>query len=155
MSFREYFLSDLAASKKSGIKSIAFFINPSLLACFFIRCAQFSPKYIFWIFRLALIAIFGIDFGRGAFIGKNLSVPHPLGIVFGEGVRVGNNFTVYQNVTIGAKNKKYPVIGDNVLIYPNSVVVGGIFIANGCVIGALSFLDRNLPENTVFKCNAK
>ena len=38
-------------------------------------------------------------------IGKNLSFPHPIGIVIGDGVKIGDNCIIYQNVTIGRKNR--------------------------------------------------
>ena len=74
---------------------------------------------------------------------------HPIGIVIGERVVIGKNLTIFQNVTIGQKNGLYPTIGDNVTIYPGSVVIGNIKIGNNVVIGANSVVTKDIPDNTV------
>jgi serine O-acetyltransferase len=96
--------------------------------------------------RSRLISAYSIDVARNATLGAGLNLPHPLGIVIGEGVRVGRNVTVYQNVTLGAARGAYPMIGDDVLIYPGAVVVGGIQIGNGAVIGANCFVAADVQS---------
>ena len=58
-----------------------------------------------------------------------LRMPHPFGITVNPGVQIGRNVTIFQCVTVGSKrygrNAGVPVIGDDVVIYPNAVVVGG------------------------------
>ena len=81
--------------------------------------------------------------------------PHPVGIVIGSEVRIGENVTIYQNVTIGRSDKSsdfpedYPSIGDSVVIYPGAVVVGNIRVGNNAVIGANTFVNKNVPENAM------
>ena len=43
-----------------------------------------------------------------------------------------------------------PVIKDNVTIYANSVVVGNITIGENAVIGACSFVNKDVPRNTIW-----
>lgn len=135
-------------SFKNIIKS---FLNPSFRACVLVRCAQTSPDYLFWIFRGLLISFSNIDFGRGCKIEEGLLIPHPIGIVFGGGCKIGKNFTIYQNVTLGSKKGFYPTIQDDVIIYCNSVVVGKVLIENEVVVGALSFVDKDISAKEVFK----
>lgn len=45
--------------------------------------------------------------------------------------------------------KIYPVIGTNVTIYSNIVIVGGISIGDGAIIGACSFVNKNVAKNVV------
>ena len=151
--FIKYILSDCIKlyGKVTLISLIKSFLNPSFRACFFVRCAQFSPKFLFWFFRSILVSFCNIDYGRGCKIGKGLLLPHPIGIVFGGGCIIGDNLTIYQNVTIGTKKNKYPIIGDNVTIYCNSVVVGKVILGSDCIIGALSFIDKNISEKEVYK----
>lgn len=56
-------------------------------------------------------------------------IAHPFGITINPGVRIGKNVTLFQCVTIGSKrhgrNAGVPIIEDNVVLYPNAVVVGG------------------------------
>ncbi len=86
-------------------------------------------------------------------IGENFILPHPVGIVIGEGVKIGNNCIIYQNVTLGRKNRnivEYPNIGDNVIIYSNSIVVGNINIGNNSIIGCNSVILKSVDSNS--KC---
>lgn len=88
-----------------------------------------------------------------ATIGKNLRIPHPIGIVIGDGVVLGDNVVLYQNVTLGKKHREaydqtYPKVGDNTIIYANTVVVGDVTIGKNCVIGCNSTVFGNIKDNT-------
>lgn len=90
---------------------------------------------------------------------QNTYFPHPVGIVISKFATVGKNCTIYQNVTIGKgkfsekNNTDVPVIGDNVVIYANSVIIGGVKIGNNAVIGAGSVVLRDVDENEVVAGN--
>lgn len=119
-------------------------VNSSIHACLMVRLAQCSPFYGYWFFRRLLICLHGIDIGRGAEIGEGLSLPHPLGIVIGQGVKIGRNCSIFQGVTIGQSKGVYPAVGDEVTIYPNVVIVGGVKLADGRRIRACSYLDDSV-----------
>lgn len=74
-----------------------------------------------------------------------------------KGAVIGKNITLHQGVTIGknfgGRKYGYPIIGDNVIIYPNSVIVGSISIGNNVVIGAGSVVIDNVPDNCVVAGN--
>ena len=95
----------------------------------------------------------GIYISNPLNIGNNFTIGHPLSIVIGSGVKVGDNVTVYHGVTIGQKNGGYPSIGDNVIIYPNSIIVGNIKIGNNCIIGAGSVVLSDIPDNSIVAGN--
>ena len=59
----------------------------------------------------------------------------------------GNNVNLSQFVTIGSNHGKAAVIGDNVYIGPNCVLVEGITIGNNVTIGAGSVVTRSIPDN--------
>lgn len=85
-------------------------------------------------------------------ISKRTVFPHPVGIVIGIYVKLGYDCKIYQNVTIGAKNisaemAQYPTIGNNVVIYANSVIIGNVHIGNNVVIGAGSVVIKSIPDN--------
>lgn len=80
---------------------------------------------------------------------SKIKFPHPIGIVIGEGVEIGKNCIIYQNVTIGQKNNKYPKIGNNVTIYAGAIVIGDIVIGDNCVIGANAVVNKSFPKNSV------
>ena len=89
----------------------------------------------------------GIDIHPGARIGEFFAIDHGTGVVIGETCVIGNNVTIYQGVTLGAKNFKYnddgvplniprhPIIEDNVTIYSNASVLGRITIGHDSIIG--------------------
>lgn len=81
-------------------------------------------------------------------IGKSLYFPHPNGIVIGKNCTIGDSCIIYQNVTLGQRNGKYPIIGNNVVIYPSSIVLGDIIIGDNSIIGAGSIVIRNIPSNS-------
>ena len=67
--------------------------------------------------------------------------------------RIGNNCKVYQNTTIGEKNGKAPVLGNNVTVYANAVIVGNVHIGSNSVIGAGSVVLSDVPENEIWAGN--
>ena len=73
-----------------------------------------------------------------------------LGIVISRMVTLGNNCKIYQHVTIGAGREGYPTIGNNVVIYSNCTICGKITIGDNVIIGANSFVNKNIPSNTVY-----
>lgn len=85
-----------------------------------------------------------------AILGNCVILKHPVGVVIGEGAKIENNVIIYQNVTIGQKNGKYPLICANSIIYPNAIIVGDIIIGYGSIIGANSFIDFNTEQNSVY-----
>ena len=86
-------------------------------------------------------------------IGKCFTIVHPLSIVIGNGVIIGDNVKIFHCVTIGQKNNQYPIIGNNVTIYPHSIVLGGIRIGNNSIIGAGSVVIDSVPENSIVAGN--
>jgi serine O-acetyltransferase len=93
-------------------------------------------------------------------LGKNgIILPHPIGIVIGKYVEIGRSCIIYQNVTIGTKsiedgkNRKYPRIGNNVYIGASAVIIGDITIGDNVIIGACSFVNKNIPANTIVAGN--
>lgn len=63
--------------------------------------------------------------------------------------RIGSNFHCIQCITIGKKNGKRPVIGDNVVVYSHVVIVGDVHVGNNVTIGAGSVVVKDIPDNAV------
>lgn len=88
-----------------------------------------------------------------ATIGAGLFIPHTIGIVIGHEVVIGEDCEIFQNVTIGSNRKErdgryMPTIGNNVSIGSGAVVVGSITIGDNVVIGANSYVDKDIPNNS-------
>ena len=151
MKTKDLIKSDITAiyntiNLKTLVKS---FFNPSVHACVLTRLVRSKNKIFSAFIRNLLISKHSMDVSSTAVIGPALRLPHPIGIVIGDNAILHGSITIYQNSTIGSKNG-YPEIGNHTIIYPNSVIVGPINVGDHCVIGAGSFLDRNLIANTVF-----
>ena len=105
----------------------------------------------------------GIDIHPGAHIGRRFFIDHGTGVVIGETTVLGDAVTLYQGVTIGARNlprdpdgkvlrggKRHPTVGNRVVIYANATLLGGdTIIGDDCVIGAGVWLTESLPAGTV------
>jgi serine O-acetyltransferase len=87
-------------------------------------------------------------------IGEALMIHHSTGIVIGHEVIIGEHCEIFQNVTIGSNRKEMngrymPVIGNNVSIGSGAVVVGAICIGDNVIIGANSYVDKDIPDNVI------
>lgn len=100
----------------------------------------------------------GIDIHPGATIGDFFTIDHGTGVVIGETAIIGNNVKMYQGVTLGAKSfpldengnpikgiQRHPRIGNNVIIYSNSTILGTITVGDGAVIGGNIWVDADVP----------
>lgn len=83
-------------------------------------------------------------------IPKSTTLGHNgLGIVIGAGVKLGENCRIRQHVIIGGTGiGDHPTIGDNVNIYPFTVICKKIKIGNNVTIGAFSYIDKDIPDNS-------
>lgn len=102
----------------------------------------------------------GIDINPGAQIGEYFAIDHGTGVVIGETCIIGNHVTLYQGVTLGAKNftldqnghpvntPRHPIIEDNVTIYSNSSILGRITVGKGSVIGGNVWLTYSVPPGS-------
>jgi serine acetyltransferase len=81
-------------------------------------------------------------------------LPYPHGVVVNGGVTLGRNVTLYQGVTLGTKrhgrHAGAPVLGDDVCVFPNAVIVGAVTIGAGAVIGPCSVVIEDVPAGAVF-----
>jgi serine O-acetyltransferase len=88
-------------------------------------------------------------------IGIALRLPHPTAVVVGTGARIGNFVTIYQGVTLGRglNDERYPTLAEGVVIFPNSVIAGGVTVGRGAVVGAGSVVLADVPANAVVTGN--
>lgn len=105
-------------------------------------------------------SVTGIDINPGAEIGEYFAIDHGTGVVIGETAIVGNHVTLYQGVTLGAKNFSYdseghpvniprhPILEDNVTVYSNSSILGRITVGHDSVIGGNIWLTNSVPPRS-------
>jgi len=110
----------------------------------------------------------GIDIHPGATIGEYFTIDHGTGVVIGETAIIGNNVKMYQGVTLGAKSfpsdengnpikgiDRHPVIGNNVIIYSNTTILGRITVGDSAVIGGNMWVDTDVPAGAKLAQNKK
>lgn len=110
-----------------------------------------NNKYLAYYYANKIYKKYGCIISPKADIGENLKLPHPIGVVIGSGAKIGNNVTIYQNVTIGWKYgdiEQCPEIGDNVIIYCNSTLVGDIKIGENTTVGCNSVVLKSVENNS-------
>ena len=78
---------------------------------------------------------------------------HPLGSVLGR-ANYGDYLFVYQGTTIGGNRSKnklyYPVLGNNIILFANSSILGNCLIGNNVVVAAnTSIVNENIPDNCI------
>ena len=95
--------------------------------------------------------ISGIEVDHGAVIGEGTVFIHGNGIVIGPGSVIGSNCKIFHQVTIGTQDgTAYPVLGNDVVIYPGAKVIGAITIGDRAIIGANAVVTKNVgPDETV------
>lgn len=90
----------------------------------------------------------GIDIHPAAVIGESFVIDHGTGVVIGATAIIGANVKLYQGVTLGARSfvrdednnpvkgvPRHPILGNDVVIYSNTTVLGRITIGDGAVVG--------------------
>ncbi|MDP3464762.1 MAG: serine acetyltransferase [Sulfuricurvum sp.] len=125
-----------------------------------------APKPFFYLFipylvfyRMVFEWILGIELPWNTQIGSGLKLYHGQGLVVNDHSIIGANCTLRHNTTIGHKelaNGEYsasPIIGANVDIGSNSVIIGAIEIGNNVKIGAGSVVVKSLDANGIYAGN--
>ena len=110
--------------------------RPRMIFCKYVLFNIFFPT-------LTTIEITG-DIAGGIRVNHNYAVISPQ--------RAGRNLIVQQGAVIGGDKKTKenvkPVLGNDVFVGANAVILGNIFIGDNVRIGALSFVNCNVPDNS-------
>ncbi|WP_313216497.1 serine acetyltransferase [Soonwooa sp.] len=132
--------------------------SPNLHYIYWFRNAQKYPKssLIGKIYRL-ILRHYQIKYGFQIYaetqIGPGLYLGHWGQLVINPTAIIGRNCNIAQGVTIAQTNRGkregVPVIGDEVWIGPNAVIVGGITIGNNVLIAPNAYVNMDVPANSV------
>lgn len=148
----------------AGSKEEVIFSYPGLYAIFVYRVAhelyESGVPLIPRIMSEYAHGATGIDINPGAKIGEYFFIDHGTGVVVGETTIIGDNVKLYQGATLGALSpagmatnpnvRRHPKVGNNVVIYANSTLLGGATeIGDNVVVGGNAFLTSSVAPNTV------
>lgn len=158
--------SDYKKHKKYGASLFAIlFFTQGFWATFQYRVAHFFfTRTKFYPLRTLIMCLMyawqkcieittGISIPASAKIGHSFYVGHFGGIILHSNTIMGSNCNISQGVTIGVsglgEKRGTPIVGNNVYIAANSVVAGKIVIGDNTLIGACSFVNVDVKENSV------
>ena len=143
-------------SKKLSVKLRYFFFTPGFTFTFFFRkasCSKFLFSKMFWIVCFHFTKfVTGIQIPIGTQIGKGLKIGHFGTIVINPNTIIGDNFNIAQGCLIGnaqGKRKGTPIIGNNVVMGANSIVIGQVNIGNDVLIAPGAFVNFDVPDNSI------
>ncbi len=110
----------------------------------------------------------GIDINPGATIGEYFAIDHGTGVVIGETCIIGDHVTLYQGVTLGARNftlngeghpvnvPRHPILEDHVTVYANATILGRITVGHDTIVGGNVWLTESVPpKSRVVQKNAE
>ena len=87
-------------------------------------------------------------------IGKAFMGVHPFSTII-NAEKIGDNFNCKNCTTIASKHTMddRPIIGDNVELGANVVIIGPVVIGNNVVRGAGSVVVKDIPDNVIVAGN--
>jgi len=112
----------------------------------------------FWyllLYKLTVGWFMNIGISANANIGKGLKIQYGFGTVIGSNTAIGENCNIRQLTNISAKVlengccSKAPVIGNNVDIGINVLIIGDVRIGNNVTIGAGSVITKDVADNSI------
>ncbi|TSC95214.1 MAG: O-acetyltransferase [Parcubacteria group bacterium Licking1014_1] len=89
-----------------------------------------------------------LKLGKNTDIGAFVYINAAVGVEIQDNVQVGGGVKIYSVSTIDEKKGKI-ILKKNCKIGANSVIMPGVTIGENSVIGALSFVTKNIPDNVV------
>lgn len=102
---------------------------------------------------LKLSSNYCITFFTEKTVGYGLRIGHIGNIIVHSKTIIGNYVTISQGVTIGkihsGRKAGTPILEDKIYIGPNAVIVGNIRIGTDVIISGNSFVNFDVPPNSV------
>ena len=118
------------------------------------QMSRYNPiKLVLRFLKRRYMFKYGFQISEKTKIGPGFYIGHFGTIVINQNSETGKNCNITHNVTIGRTNrgklKGSPVIGDEVWIGTGSVIVGKIIIGNNVLIAPNSFVNFDVPNNSI------
>lgn len=96
---------------------------------------------------------YGLEIPLSVELGPGALMIHPSQITINSKSVIGANFTVLKGATVGnikdGPRSGSPIIGNNVYIGLNAVVVGGIRIGNDVLVAPNSYVNFDVPDHSI------
>ena len=89
-----------------------------------------------------------LEIGKYTDIGAFTYIQAKNGVVIEDYVQIGSHCSIYSVSTIDEKGDKV-VLKENCKIGSHSVVMPGITVGKNSVVGAFSFVNKDIPDNVI------
>ncbi len=86
--------------------------------------------------------------GKKVDIGAFTYINAKEGVTIEDGVKIGSHCSIYSVSTIDNKKGKV-ILKKNCKVGANSVIMPGITIGENSIVGALSFVNKDIPDNVI------
>ena len=90
----------------------------------------------------------GLKLGRKTDIGAFSYINAKYGVVIEDFVQIGSHCSVYSLSTIDGKKGKI-ILKKNCRIGSHSLVMPGVTVGENSIVGAFSFVNKDIPANTL------
>jgi acetyltransferase-like isoleucine patch superfamily enzyme len=104
---------------------------------------KLHPKYYFLVHHKE-----NLELGKNTDIGAFTYINAKNGVKIEKNVQIGSHSSVYSVSTIDEKEGKV-VIKENARICTHCTVMPGVTIGKNSIIGANSFVNKDIPDNTL------
>ena len=143
-------------NRNISVKLRYLFFTAGFRYIFFLRHANMAKTPLsrfFWIFLLRQSMLkTGIQIPYNTHIGRGFRIVHFGHIVVNPMAVIGDNFNICQGCLIGnaeGKRSGVPIIGNNVCMQPNSIIIGGVKIGNDVLIAPGAFVNFDVPDQSI------
>ncbi|CAM4170457.1 serine acetyltransferase [Zobellia roscoffensis] len=156
MGLKNTIQSDLYRYDKETSLLKGLFIPGFRFTFFFRKSSASKNPFLGLFYRLITRRLkikYGFQIPVGTEIGRGLFMGHFGSIVINKKAKIGDNCNIAHTITIGQANrgntKGCPVIGNNVWIGTGSVIVGKIIIGDNVLIAPNTFVNGDVPSNSL------
>jgi len=108
------------------------------------RIQEGKPTKYHWVVQHKEKLKLGYKTDIGAFTYINAKY----GVVIEDGVQIGSNCSIYSVSTIDNKQGEV-LLKRNCRIGSHTVVMPGVTVGQNSIVGAFSFVNKNIPDNVV------
>jgi len=104
---------------------------------------KLHPKYYFLVHHKD-----NLELGENTDIGAFTYINAKHGVIVEKNVQIGSHCSIYSESTIDNKEGKV-IIKENARLGTHSTVMPGVTIGKNSIIGAHSFVNKDIPDNTL------
>lgn len=131
-----------------------FFFTPGFRYTYYFRKVQKGGIFkIIWMILLRRMQLkYHIQIPYQTEIGEGIYIGHYGMIIVNPGAKIGKNFTIAAGALVGftlGKRIGHPIIGDNVRICQNAMIIGNVRIGNNVLFAPGSFCNFDVPDNCI------